>query len=359
MCRRALLRAVGRLCHRPHLDRDGVGLGRAAHGGAGRARLRRADPREAGRRGGAVPLELLPRRAPGRVVFARYWNGAGAESAQEVFSVTKSVTSTLVGLAQADGDLSIDDRASTYIDEWQGTRSETVTVRQLLSAVSGRFWSEESDYQQLIEAADRTGYAVGLDQQDDPGTAWVYNNAAVQTLDAVLRSATGTDPATLADERLFAPLGMDHTRMTEDDSGHSTNVFFGLQSTCPDLARFGTLFAQDGIWDGQQVVPRAWVREATGRPSQPLNPAYGLLWWLNTLGSVQPPGGGSADQLAPGAGEELFAAQGLGGQVVLVDPRSDTVVVRLGGPEDQGADGYQISDAAKVITEAIVEPSGS
>jgi CubicO group peptidase (beta-lactamase class C family) len=178
----------------------------------------------------------------------------------------------------------------------------------------------------------------------------------VQSLDAVLRTATGTDPARFAEERLFAPLGMDHTRMTEDDSGHSTNVFFGLQSTCPDLARFGTLFAQDGRWNGRAVLPRSWVRAATGQASQSLNAAYGLLWWLNRKGPVEPPGGGEAEQLAPGAREELFAAQGLGGQVVLVDPRSDTVVVRLGGAEDEGSEGYQISDAARVITQAIMAP---
>jgi CubicO group peptidase (beta-lactamase class C family) len=129
-----------------------------------------------------------------------------------------------------------------------------------------------------------------------------------------------------------------------------------MQSTCPDLARFGTMFAQDGQWDGRQVVPRAWVREATGQPSQPLNAAYGLLWWLNRKGPVEPAGGGDADQLAPQAREELFAAQGLGGQVVLIDPRSDTVVVRLGGAEDQGSEGYQISDAARVISQAMIAP---
>src|SRR3954471_22206807 len=104
----------------------------------------------------------------GKVVLARYWNGGGPETPQEVFSVTKSVTSTLVGLAQADGDLSVEEPASTYIDDWRGTPSEAVTVRQLLSGVSGRFWSEDSDYQALIEAPDRAAYAVGLDQQEDP-----------------------------------------------------------------------------------------------------------------------------------------------------------------------------------------------
>ncbi len=292
----------------------------------------------------------------GRVVFARYWGSGGAEQPQEVFSVTKSVTSTLVGLAQADGDLSIDDSAATYIDAWQGTPSAGVTVRDLLSGDSGRFWSRESDYQELLQAADRTEYAVGLEQEQPPGTAWVYNNAAVQTLDAVLRTATGEEPADYAAERLFGPLGMTHTWMTGDDSGRSTNVFFGLQSTCPDLARFGTLFAQEGQWNGVQVVPKAWVEEAVGAPSQRLNAAYGLLWWLNRKGSVEPPGGADTDQLVPRAREELFAAQGLGGQVVLVDPRSDTVVVRLGGMEDEGSEGYQIADAARVVTQAMVAP---
>ncbi len=80
-------------------------------------------------------------------------------------------------------------------------------MRQLLSGVSGRFWSMESDYRTCIQAADRTAYAVGLDQQETPGTVWVYNNAAVQTLDAVLRSATGTDPASFAERATVRSAG--------------------------------------------------------------------------------------------------------------------------------------------------------
>ena len=67
-----------------------------------------------------------------------------------------------------------------------------MTVRNLLSNDSGRFWSPESDYQELLQARDRTSYAVGLDQASPPGTVWAYNNAAIQTLDRVIRNATGT-----------------------------------------------------------------------------------------------------------------------------------------------------------------------
>ena len=86
------------------------------------------------------------------------WRGVDPDTSREVFSVTKSITSTLVGLAQSDGDLDIGDSASTYIEEWRGTRSRAVTIRDLLSNVSGRFWEFGSDYGNLPQAEDRTQY---------------------------------------------------------------------------------------------------------------------------------------------------------------------------------------------------------
>ena len=297
-----------------------------------------------------------------------YWNDGAADKPQEVFSVTKSVTSTLIGLAEADGDLALADPAADYIPEWKGTDSEAVTVRNLLSNDSGRFWSPESDYQQLIKAPDRTAYAVGLDQAAPPGTVWAYNNAAIQTLDEVIRTATGTATDAFAQERLFGPLGMTSTRMTLDASRKSTQAFFGMQSTCPDLARFGQLFEQGGEWEGEQLLPARWVKDATGRSSQELNAAYGLLWWVNRTGPQRspldsdnpglPPGVDGVGQLVPGAPKDMYAALGFGGQVVLVDPGSGTVVVRLGTlgtGAAEGADPYSVADAARVVTEALAE----
>ena len=299
----------------------------------------------------------------GHVLGEWYWRGSGPDAAQEVFSVTKSVTSTLVGIAQADGSLEIDKPASTWIPQWRGTDSEAVTVRDLLSNDSGRYWTPASDYGDLISAQDRTAYAVGLGQQYPPGTVWAYNNAAIQTLDAVLHTATGEATSDYAAERLLGPLGMTHTRLTRDGSARSTQVFFGMQSTCPDLARFGRLFAQGGQWGGQQLVPQEWVAEATGRSSQPLNAAYGLLWWVNRKGPLRspldsqnpglPPGVDKVGRLAPGAPADLFAALGFGGQVVLVDPASQTVVVRLGVPGDPESRDYTFADAARVVTELV------
>lgn len=272
-----------------------------------------------------------------RVAHEWYWRDGAVDEAVAGFSITKSVTSTLVGIAQAEGALDVDDRAARYIREWRGTPAAAVTVRDLLSNDSGREWSRESDYAGLILAEDRTSYAVALRQAHRPGAVWDYNNAAIQTLDRVLSTATGVDTATYAEERLFEPLGMDDTLMTGDASGRSTSTAFGLESTCRDLARLGLLFARGGVWQGEQVVPRSWVEEAVGGPSQRLNQDYGLLWWLNTDGS-----------LAPGAPRNVYAAIGFG-QVLLVDPRSETVVVRLG---EAGEGDYDVDDAARVLTEA-------
>jgi CubicO group peptidase (beta-lactamase class C family) len=292
------------------------------------------------------------------------WNwGTPRTTPREVFSITKSVTSALVGIAARDGLLDLDDHVAGYVPEWFGTASQDVTIRNLLSNDSGRFWSLESDYSLLIKAPDRTGYAVGLSQQYPVGSAWAYNNAAIQVLDAVLRGATGMATDRFAQKRLFGPLRMTHTRMTRDASGRSTQVFFGLQTTCLDLARFGELYLHDGRADGKRILSRAFVRGSVERPSTRHNAGYGYLWWLNRSGPlrgatdpvdatgqpVQPHTG----QLAPGTSPRLFAALGLGGQVLMVDPGSGTIVVRLGTSSLRDPGGQAFADAAAVITDAV------
>jgi CubicO group peptidase (beta-lactamase class C family) len=233
-------------------------------------------------------------------------------------------------------------------------------VENLLRNDSGRHWDLATDYQALVAAEDRTALAVGLTQDATPGTTWAYNNSAIQTLDAVLAAATGEDPAAYAEERLFAPLGMTRTEMSHDAAGRTT-TFAGLRSTCQDLARFGHLFLRGGRWDSTQVVPEAWVEAATGRPSQELNAGYGYLWWVNHPGPIAGPlhitseQSAAADgQMAPGAPQDMYWARGLGGQVVQVDPGSDTVVVRL-GPGDRTST-YSQADTARVVTDALVAP---
>ncbi len=303
----------------------------------------------------------------GKLAGEWYFRGSTPETAQNVFSVTKSISSTLVGIAQDDGDLEISDRASTWIPEWKGTPSDEVTVRDLLSNDSGREWSAGIDYVQLVQAPDKTAFAVGLSQSEPPGTVWAYNNSAIQTLQPVVAGATGHDVISFARERLFAPLGMTHTEMTADASG-GAQMFQGLRTTCRDLARFGTLFLERGRWGSEQVVSADWVDAATGRSSTDLNAGYGYLWWLNREGVLASPlaatnvaGVGDAapvrGRLVPGAPESMFWALGLGNQVVQVDPGSRTVVVRIGTAEPRPQPPtFGRLDASRVVTEAVTGP---
>ena len=296
----------------------------------------------------------------GRLVGEWYWNDTTSESAQEVFSVTKSFASTLVGIAQGNGSLDITQPASDFVTEWQGTESETVTIEDLLSNDSGREWSPGIDYQDMVQSPDRSAFAVGLGQMADADTMWAYNNSAIQTLSEVVQAATATEPADFAETSLFAPIGMADTDMTEDGAGN-TNMFFGLRSTCRDLLRFGLLYLNEGTWNGAEVVPADYVHASVDQPSQQLSSSYGYLWWLNRPGRrvnsvLEPVVAGSVDntvdgQMVDGAPVDMYWASGLSGQWIQVDPGSDTVAVRLG---PFGGD-FPLELLARVATDGVVD----
>jgi len=263
----------------------------------------------------------------GYLIDEWYFADTNEASTTEAFSATKSITSAIVGIAQDQNLLDIDDKASDYITAWQGTDSEDITIRNLLSNDSGRFQDFDTDYIQMAAAAaDKTQFSIDLDQQHPIGSKWVYNNSAIQTLDEVLRVATGQDPVEFAQEHLFDAIGMSG-RMTADPSGNML-TFMGAQMSCRDMARFGLLFLRGGNWDGEQVISEEWVTEST-TSSQELNPAYGYLWWLNDL---RPPSGdedGPPRKLVPGAPDGMYAAMGLGGQYSAVFPSQGVVAGRL------------------------------
>ncbi len=302
----------------------------------------------------------------GAVVDEQYWAGATADSPREAFSVTKSVTSTLVGIAQDAGQLGLDDSAADYLPEWRGTESEAVTVENLVRNDSGRQWDFGTDYGEMaIGASDKTAFALALGQDAPPGDVWAYNNSAIQTLSAVLEAATGDDPVDYARTQLFEPLGMSHSTLTTDAAGNAL-TFMGLRTTCLDLARFGYLMLREGVWDGgDRVVSSAYVEQATGRSSTELNAAYGLLWWLNREGAIATPAlattgaddGSSPErgQLVAEAPDDVFWALGFRNQIVAVIPSEGVVAVRMGAAPPPGAPFGQ-AELTTGVLDALVDP---
>ncbi len=281
----------------------------------------------------------------GVVVHEQAWNGTAIDDDREAFSASKSVTSALVGIAQEQGHLSIDQPASDFITEWKGTPSESVTIRNLLSNDSGRYYEFVNDYSTMAaQAPDKTAFAIDLDQQYPPGAEWAYNNSAIQTLEAVLERSTGQDVEAFAQENLFRPIGMSST-IARDAAGNPL-TFMGTQASCLDLARFGYLFLRGGRWEGEQVVPDAWVDQSTD-VSQSLQPKYGFLWWLNQDGAPQ-----------WDLPEDAFAAIGLGGQISLVVPSWNLVATRMGrGSAGDGGGAGIIDVMAGHLRRAVEGPA--
>lgn len=300
----------------------------------------------------------------GELVAEHDWRDMAPDRPREAFSVTKSVTSTLVGIAQDEGRLDIGEPAADHIPQWAGTDAAAVTVENLLRNDSGRHWDLDTDYIQMaITAADKTAFAVDLEQDTSPGEVWAYNNSAIQTLSAVLESATGEDPVDLARTQLFEPLGMRHSTLSTDAAGNAL-TYAGLQTTCLDLARFGYLMLRDGVWDGEQIVSPEYVEQATGQSSTPLNAAYGLLWWLNREGPIGTPllaTTGVADapiadgQLVPGAPDDVFWALGFNNQIVAVIPSEGIVAVRM-GPRPPADAPFTQAELTLGVLDALVVP---
>lgn len=270
----------------------------------------------------------------GVLVGEWYWNGFAPETDQaNVYSVSKSITSALVGIAVEEGKLDID--APVGVPEWQGSASEAITTRNLISNDSGRQWSFDVDYLQLGFATDQTQFAIDLGHDHPLGAWWEYNNAAIQTLERVLGTAIAGDLGEFADAQLFEPIGMSAS-FGRDTEGNPL-TYQGVSASCRDLARFGYLYLRGGRWaGGVQVVPEVWVAESI-TPSTALNSAYGFMWWLNQPGHWVLPSAPLRNegdgQIAPEAPQELFAAIGAFGQFVVIDPTTESVWVRL-GPTD-------------------------
>ncbi|MCC5950746.1 MAG: serine hydrolase [Acidimicrobiia bacterium] len=290
----------------------------------------------------------------GAIVEEHYWNDTDRTSTHEVYSVTKSITALLVGIAADQGLLDIDEPVATYVEEWQGTPSADVTIRNILSNDSGRYHDLTNDFVTLINEDDQTAFAIGLDQQAAPGDVWNYNNAAIQVLDAVLAEATGVETREFAHEMLFEPMGLDGEMKT--DPAGNTLTFMGADASCRDLAALGVLVLRDGDWHGRQIVSAEWLA-ASLEPSQDLNPAYGFLWWLNRDGQVtNPDGAGDRDGgLAPTASMEMVAALGFGNQVLAVYPDSGVVITRIGGFGGSDGGDFSVATIGAAMSEMLVD----
>lgn len=256
----------------------------------------------------------------GKVVLERYGLGFGPEGKWTSFSVAKSLTSTMVGAALHDGAIeSISDPVSKYIEGLEGSPYEDVSVEQLLTMTSGVRWNEDytdpnSDVALFNEHEAQGGldvtvsYMRALPREAPAGEKWVYKTGETNLIGVLVSEATGKPLASYLSEKVWRPFGMaqDATWLL-GSTGHEISGCC-IQATTRDMARFGLFVLKDGMIGNQRVVPEGWFAAATSKRADIGVPGkgYGYQWWTNDDGS--------------------FAAQGIFGQGIFIDPARDLVI---------------------------------
>ncbi|GIF25425.1 hypothetical protein Ate02nite_81550 [Paractinoplanes tereljensis] len=271
----------------------------------------------------------------GRVIH-EYYPGmfAGPRVRMQLFSISKSVTSLLVGIAMAEGLIdSLHDRVIDYRKDFLGSAYEEVTLAELLTMTSGvgdlEAWDvPDSDIKRFEQAAmgggDLAEVVKSARRRAPAGEAFNYSTLDAQVLGWILEAATGTTLAGYAADRLWRHLGADRDSYYWLTRAHPRTALGAgsFNATARDVARLGLLMTHDGVVAGRQVVPRDWVRRSRGSdlpqlavgalgPSGYAHYGYANQWW--TLGS---------------SSFDAFTALGVHGQYLYVDPSADIVIVK-------------------------------
>ncbi|MEU4601804.1 serine hydrolase [Kribbella sp. NPDC023972] len=261
----------------------------------------------------------------GHVVLEDAWSPYRLTDPHMLFSVSKSFTSTAVGLAIDAGLLSLDDTVVSFFgpDELPETISDhlaAMTVRHLLTMTTGH--SKDT-----VEALSRDRRMVkvflGLDVEHEPGTVFVYNSGATYVLSAILQRLTGETLLDYLRPRLFEPLGASEATWQVSKEGITTGGW-GLSLNTESLARFGQLLLQRGVWEGKQLVPAEWFEAATSKQVPNDNEAnpdwqqgYGFQFWRGR--------------------HNTYRGDGAFGQFCLIFPEYDAALILTGATFDMQA----------------------
>jgi CubicO group peptidase (beta-lactamase class C family) len=243
-------------------------------------------------------------------------------------SVSKSVTSSLIGIAIGRGQIAgVDAKMMPYFSAFQippDPLRDRMTLRDVLTMTTGIRWDEEStEYTDpanncaVMEGKDDwVRYVLEQPMAEDPGKVFVYNSGATMLLSELIRKTTGKEADDYAKEHLFAPLGIEYFWKRTPKGLADTEG--GLYLAPRDLAKIGYLYLKDGVWDGKRILTEGWVKASTAQSTHTPDGSYGYgyQWWV-----MPRKGAGTYD---------AYSAWGYGGQLLIVVPELELISVFTG-----------------------------
>ncbi|HLW15676.1 MAG TPA: serine hydrolase [Flavobacteriaceae bacterium] len=299
---------------------------------------------EDNRVGGVVVLK------DGEIKLEAYNKGIDQNTLWTSYSVAKSISSMLVGVALKEGDIkSMDDLLEDYIPELKGYPYGKVTVRQLLTMTSGIAWSEDyedpnSDVAQMYmldcvgDEAHILTYMKSLEQVHTPGEHWNYSTGETDLVGILVQKATGKSLGTYLSEKIWQPFGMQQCGHWLADECSDLNIGgSGLSASLRDYARLGLLMLQDGEIDGESIFAEEWLADATSLLYQTNEQGggYGYLWWRNPDGS--------------------YSANGIFGQMIYINPMENIIIAQMAAWPHAGSEelGKNQQDFINAVLKAL------
>ncbi len=290
----------------------------------------------------------------GKLVFERYWPGEddsvagplgyvdhGSATLHDIRSITKSVTSLLLGIALGGSWKDALARPiTTFFPERENLRSRlnVVTLHHVLTMTAGLAWNEtivpytddRNDYGRLVTTEDPVGFVLAKELHDPPGSRWNYNSGLTDLTAGVIENLTGQPLTDYADEMLFGPLGITdyewlRPRAWPKDVFPSAGA--GLRMRARDLAKVASLLVHDGTWHGRRIVPEDWLSVSTTPHVQdfPWSSGgvygYGYFWYPGTV----------KDGRSPIHGRTVIRASGFGNQGLFVVPDAGLAITVFAG----------------------------
>jgi CubicO group peptidase (beta-lactamase class C family) len=264
------------------------------------------------------------------LLLERYWHGYARESLAVSFSVAKSFTSALIGIALAEGLFdSVDDAVTEYVPELNGSGYEGVPIKHILQMCSGVRFVEEYDQadadvmvmrRHIEEGKSIKEYAATLEAEYPSGQVYNYASIDTQVLGMLLENTTGMSPSDYLQEKIWSVLGMELDAKWVTDQ-HGTVLTYSLFNvTLRDYAKFGLLYLNGGLWTGIRVISDDWIRKSVTPEKEFLklkdfysegwDIGYGYQWWV------------------PEGTEGEFTAIGIFGQYIYINPEREVVIVK-------------------------------